>query len=59
MSGTYNALYILRGGLYTNLRQSFIYFVATSNIGEKENMTTYQKTLLTWLIGISYATRKL
>ena len=36
-----------------------IYFVAMLNIGEKENMTTYQKTLLTYMVGIIYATRKL
>ncbi len=35
VSGTYNALYILRGGLYTNLTHTFIYFVATLYIGEK------------------------
>ena len=45
--------------LYTNLTPTFIYFVATVIIGGKENMTTYQKTLLTWLVGVSYATRKL
>jgi len=34
-SGTYNALYIHRGGLYTNLTQSFIYFETVCYIEEK------------------------
>ncbi len=32
MSGTYNALYIHRGVLYTNNKQSFIYLDAVCNI---------------------------
>jgi len=45
VSGIYNALYKHPRGLYTNLRQSFIYFVATSNIGVKD-MTTSDKIIL-------------
>ena len=57
--GFYNALYKLPRSLYTKSTPSFIYFVVRGKIGGKENMTTYQSSLLTWLVGISYATRKL
>ena len=36
VSGIYNAVYILPRALYTNLKQSFIYFVATCNIEENK-----------------------
>ena len=45
VSGFYIAVYILPRPLYTNMRQSFIYFVATSNIGVKY-MTTSDKIIL-------------
>jgi len=35
VSGTYNALYILRGALYMFQKQSFIYLVAMLYIEEK------------------------
>jgi len=35
VSGTYNALYIGRGALYTKMTQSFIYLETMLSIGEK------------------------
>jgi len=40
VSGTHNGLYILRGGLYIILNQSFIYFVAKCNIEGKYDKYT-------------------
>ena len=36
MSGRYILLYKHRGSLYTNMTHTFIYFVATCNIGVKD-----------------------
>ena len=46
MSGSYNALYKERGGLYTNLTHSLIYFQTMCNI-EERNMSE-SETMSMW-----------